>query len=551
MTTYTIPVFSIVWNDVTDLATSFTPSLQFTVVAPESVTGFTYTYDGPGSTEITVTSDDYIATIGSDNIPVSSAIGAEAISLDWGAGKTTQILLFLFDIEGVETEFVLVLGGDSLPEMNSVADIQAFSDSITGDGQITSGPFAPGTAIPYDSAVGTTTTENDTIAGTSGDDIFHGGAGDDSIDGEGGNDVLKGGGGKDTLYGGDGNDKLWGNNGNDVLKGGGGKDTLYGGDGNDKLWGNNGNDVLKGGGGKDTLYGGGGNDKLYGGVGADILNGGDGNDTIYGGGGNDTIYDGQGDDIVYAGAGNDRLFLGSGADTFDGGTGNDTLIADLTNHTSAFDVTFDLAAGRVSTPQYPDTDDTIVNIENVEVWGSYSVTVIGDGDANILTTDTGKDTLKGGGGNDVLNGGGGKDKLFGNNGADTLKGGGGNDVLNGGGGKDKLFGNNGADTLKGGGGNDKLDGGSGNDLLTGGAGADQFIFRNGSGNDRIRDFADNIDTLKLDDALWVGDLSEAEVISTFASDDTGEVVFDFENGNTLTLEGITNTLLLIDDLIII
>jgi len=56
MTTYTIPGFSMVIDPITDVATSFTPNTDFTIVAPDGVTGLTYTYDapGPGETDITI-----------------------------------------------------------------------------------------------------------------------------------------------------------------------------------------------------------------------------------------------------------------------------------------------------------------------------------------------------------------------------------------------------------------------------------------------------------------------------------------------------------------
>ena len=149
MTTYTIPGFSIVIDPMTDLATSFTPNTDFTIVAPDGVTGLTYTYDTPGMTDITISSGDYSAVVGGSSLPLSSAIATEAISLQWGAGNVTDILLFIFDIGGVETEFVMVLGGDALPVMNNLADYQAFDLLLTGDGQITTGPFAPSEFIPY------------------------------------------------------------------------------------------------------------------------------------------------------------------------------------------------------------------------------------------------------------------------------------------------------------------------------------------------------------------------------------------------------------------
>ncbi len=202
MTTYTIPGFSIVFDPITEDATSFTPNTDFTTVAPDASTSFTYTYDNPGdplNTEITISSNDYSATVGGSNIPLSSAIYTEAINLEWGGGNMSQILLFIFDIGGIETEFVMFMGGTPLPVMNTLADFQIFDATITGDDKITSGPFAPGVPIPY-YTVGAS--ENDTIVGTASDETFDGGAGNDSIDGGVGNDTLDGGVGNDVLLGG-------------------------------------------------------------------------------------------------------------------------------------------------------------------------------------------------------------------------------------------------------------------------------------------------------------------------------------------------------------
>lgn len=143
------------------------------------------------------------------------------------------------------------------------------------------------------------------------------------------------------------------------------------------------------------------------------------------------------------------------------------------------------------------------------------------------------DTISGGRGDDFLSGKGGKDKMYGGNGHDILAGGGGNDIL------------------KGGNGHDKLNGGKGDDALTGAAGGDKFIFSSTQiGADTITDFTDNVDTLKLDDALWGGGLSKADVIATYASVVAGDVVFDFGSGQMITLTGISDTASLLNDLVL-
>ncbi|WP_448599521.1 Ig-like domain-containing protein [Thermoleptolyngbya sp.] len=72
-----------------------------------------------------------------------------------------------------------------------------------------------------------------------------------------------------------------------------------------------------------------------------------------------------------------------------------------------------------------------------------------------------------------------------------------NDTLVGGAADDTLLGNRGNDFLLGNSGNDLLNGGKGNDTLVGGLDADTFVLQKGPDVDRIIDFADGIDKLKL------------------------------------------------------
>lgn len=117
-----------------------------------------------------------------------------------------------------------------------------------------------------------------------------------------------------------------------------------------------------------------------------------------------------------------------------------------------------------------------------------------------------RDVIKGAGGDDLLIGKGQSDRLFGEAGRDVLKGGSDVDVLYGGSASDTLRGGSGSDKLYGGGANDKLFGekgndilvgGAGDDILTGGFGRDIFQFARGSGSDRIKDFQNGIDHIRV------------------------------------------------------
>lgn len=99
-------------------------------------------------------------------------------------------------------------------------------------------------------------------------------------------------------------------------------------------------------------------------------------------------------------------------------------------------------------------------------------------------------------------------------------------------GRDTLIGGGGEDDLRGGGGRDRLDGGADADTLTGGRGRDTFVFDQGSGTDTIRDFETSRDTVGLDIAL----AADVQSLGTYASQVGNTLVFDFGNGESLTLE---------------
>ena len=166
--------------------------------------------------------------------------------------------------------------------------------------------------------------------------------------------------------------------------------------------------------------------------------------------------------------------------------------------------------------------------------------IVGRGDDEVIGNAAGNQ-IRGNAGNDRLIGGQRSDFLDGGSGNDTLSGNGGNDNLKGRGGNDRLFGGDGDDTLS---------GQSGNDIMDGGNGSDRFEFN--FGDDVIRDFTDDVDTLALDDALWTGTLSVAQVLDSYIDDTEAtatSVFFRFDTGDTLRVEGINNDALLLDDIV--
>jgi hypothetical protein len=168
--------------------------------------------------------------------------------------------------------------------------------------------------------------------------------------------------------------------------------------------------------------------------------------------------------------------------------------------------------------------------------------------ADTLDGGAGNDRLVGGLASDVLAGGTGHNDLFGGTGDDDLTVTGGSGTLRGDAGNDTLTGGNGADRLDGGADNDSLTGGGGNDVLTGGGGADRFIFAAGFGHDRITDFVYNVDTLFFATAL-ADDMGIFDFVNTFAQMTRGDVLFDFDDGSTLRISGLSTIAQLYDDVV--
>lgn len=162
----------------------------------------------------------------------------------------------------------------------------------------------------------------------------------------------------------------------------------------------------------------------------------------------------------------------------------------------------------------------------------------------------------GGGGNDLivgnwrdnhLFGNGGNDRLIGGKGDDELTGGAGVDALRGGRGSDILYGSSGDDKIRGGGASDDIYGGAGDDWLKGGFGKDRFYFDDGT--DRIADFNEGQnDKIYIDDAL-TGGTTATQILNNNATVQNGNVHIDFGNGDVLIIEGVTDKMGLVDDIL--
>ena len=130
-------------------------------------------------------------------------------------------------------------------------------------------------------------------------------------------------------------------------------------------------------------------------------------------------------------------------------------------------------------------------------------------------------------------------------GKDDVEGGGGDDILLGGDGKDLLKGGTGDDVIKGGGGNDRIEGGRGDDILYGNGGADKFVFN--AGQDTIRDFVDDSDTVIFSKSLAGGSLNKSK-LGRIVEEGANKLTFDFGDDNILVIKGINDFDALKDDI---
>jgi Ca2+-binding RTX toxin-like protein len=266
-----------------------------------------------------------------------------------------------------------------------------------------------------------------------------------------------------------------------------------------------------GGSGGDTLVGNAVGNRLDGRVGADILTG------------------GGGDDIFVFGA-------SYGADTitdFVAGTGplDEIDLSQLTGFDSLEDVLAVAAQSGASTVLSFGAGLTLT-LQNV----SRSSLTAGDFNFSPVATE--------GAGDVERNGTNRKDKLTGTAGSETMRGLGGNDNLRGLDDNDRLFGDAGNDRLDGGTGADRLEGGGGKDVLTGGADSDTFVYRRGSGKDRVTDFQDGIDNIDLS--------STGLTFGNFSIYQKGAgVIVQLSKSDQLTLNGVSLAQIGADDFLFV
>jgi len=412
--------------------------------------------------------------------------------------------------------------------------------------------------------------------------------------GNSGNCTLDGGAGADTMLGGLGNDVFLVDNVGDTILGGlGGTDTVLSsvthtletglliltltgsaninGTGNSSvnvITGNSGNNTLDGGTGADTLIGGGGNDTFIVDNAGDSVTGGSGTDTVLSGisftlssalenltlTGTSNIngIGNGGANVITGNSGNNTLDGGGGADTLTGGTGDDTYVINNSGvtivessgagtDTIQTSMTFDLTSNAMYS-----------NIENLTLTGSSNINGTGNSFDNLITANSGIDTLSGGLGNDTYIIGNASDTIVESTsaGTDLVQSGitfsissfanvenltlTGSANING-------TGNSAVNIITGNSGNNTLDGGGASDTLIGGVGDDTYVLNNtgititegsGAGTDTI---STNM-TFDLTSNAMYANIENLTLTGTSAIIGTGT-----SGANVLTGNGISGT----------
>jgi Ca2+-binding RTX toxin-like protein len=515
--------------------------------------------------------DDVLITSGDDTGSTFSG----------GAGADTLVFL---QAAGVGTS----LAGLTLNAAASIETMDLTVGSLSGTAAVNR----------FDLSGVTTVIAAKSIALLAGNDSFIGSQAADIVDGGSGSDTLDGGLGADSLTGGTGNDTFVVDNAGDTLveAASGGTDSVLSSISYtlaaqiEKLT-LTGSSAINATGNAlaNTLTGNAGANVLDGGAGVDVMTGGAGNDTYVVDDVRDRVTESSGaangvdlvqssasyvlglnvenltltgtaainatgnalDNVLTGNAGANTLDGDSGADTMAGGAGDDVYVV-----RDAGDVVTEGANAGVDTVKSWLSYSLTGNVDNLTLLGS-ATDGTGNSLANVLTGNSRANVLNGNAGADTMAGGSGSDVYTVDNVGDvvTETGVSGTDIvqssvsftlgayvenltLTGSGGLSGT-GNTLRNVIVGNAGANDLDGGLGSDALTGGAGADNFVFSTtlGSANvDKITDFTVADDTIKLDDAVFVGltagvlDVG-ALALGTAALDADDRIIYDAGTGS--------------------
>ena len=174
-----------------------------------------------------------------------------------------------------------------------------------------------------------------------------------------------------------------------------------------------------------------------------------------------------------------------GTDVLQGGAGNDTYIVD-----SLTDTITELANEGIDTVQSNVTYTlSAANVENVTLLGSTAINATGSTGNNLLSGNSGGNTLTGAAGIDILQGGDG------------------NDILTDSADKGLYNGGAGSDTITSNAANEYVIGGQGNDTITTGIGADLIAFNRGDGQDIVNASTGADNSISLGGGITYTDLN--------------------------------------------
>lgn len=192
MTTYTLPAYVIAADGAGIPNNAFSSEMVF--VAPSTSPSFSYTvartesFDGLGDANVmSLNQDIFIKTVDNGAIEVAATNYHAIFEVVWGGGNRSIIMIAS---AGATTRVGIVLDGDPAPQINSLAEYYAWVDTYSSLAPVSSGPFAPGQQIPFNSFEGVAVTAVGLTTGTPGDDFLEGGVGNDVFDGLGGVDTA-------------------------------------------------------------------------------------------------------------------------------------------------------------------------------------------------------------------------------------------------------------------------------------------------------------------------------------------------------------------------
>jgi len=139
------------------------------------------------------------------------------------------------------------------------------------------------------------------------------------------------------------------------------------------------------------------------------------NDLITANNGNDVLTAGAGVDTLVGGSGNDTLVSGSAVAVLVGGTGTNTFVIN-----NAADIISEPVNSKSNVEMTSVSATLAANVQNLTGIGSASLQLAGNGLANVITANSGYDTLIGGSGATTLIGGAGGDTMEGGSGATVM-----------------------------------------------------------------------------------------------------------------------------------